>query len=163
MEIVLTQGQITLVDEEDYEYLMQWNWCPLVTPQTIYALKSVSSKYNTTASMHRVIGARMGFNPDLMTHHKDHHGLNNQRCNLKEATAVLNSQDALIRVDNVTGVRGVNFHSKENKWSARIQIGNQRLSLGSFTRFEDAVAARLAAEKRYYKWREPATGVNSSS
>ena len=51
---------------------------------------------------------------------------------------------------NSSGVRGVYFEKKSNKWRARLKFQGKIMSFGSYERFEDAVAARKAAEKEYF-------------
>jgi hypothetical protein len=160
--IILTTGSKVIVDDIDYDYLNQWSWSELIGPKTSYAARGTRvARHYHKVMMHREIGARMGLKSSLLTDHKDLNGLNNSRANLREASSCLNNQNASLRSDSTSGFRGVGFFSLENKWKARIQIGKIRLNLGTFNEFEDAVAARLAAEERYYKWREQATDVNS--
>ena len=49
-----------------------------------------------------------------------------------------------------TGVRGVQYDRRTCRYRARLRFKGKLLSFGSFTRFEDAVAARRAAEIEYY-------------
>lgn len=51
--------------------------------------------------------------------------------------------------NNTSGHRGV-YRRKNNRWSAAIGFQGKLYHLGSFTRYEDAVKARLEAEKKYY-------------
>jgi hypothetical protein len=65
-----------------------------------------------------------------------------------------NQQQAInqrVRCDNTSGVKGVYWDEKSNKWIARISINRKRKNLGSFLTKEDAIAARLKAEEEYYK------------
>ena len=48
---------------------------------------------------------------------------------------------------NSSGVRGVYYEKKANKWRARLRFKGKIMDFGSYERFEDAVAARKAAEK----------------
>lgn len=47
---------------------------------------------------------------------------------------------------SISGVSGVSWCRDTKRWRARIKIAGQRHALGSFRLFEDAVAARRAAE-----------------
>lgn len=47
---------------------------------------------------------------------------------------------------NKSGVSGVHWHKQHRKWAASIQHGNKRRMLGVFSSFEDACAAREAAQ-----------------
>jgi hypothetical protein len=164
--ITLTKGKEALVDDVDFDYLTQWEWTSLVCPHTDYAARGerVDGLYSKIL-MHRVIAERMGLSTHrLQVDHRDRYGLNNQRYNLFAVTKAINQQNASLRADSTSGFRGVNFNTLENKWRARIQVGKSRVCLGMFSRFEDAVAARLAAEERYYTWRQrPRTDASSSS
>ena len=51
---------------------------------------------------------------------------------------------------NSSGVRGVYYEKKANKWRARLRFKGKIMDFGSYERFEDAVAARKAAEKEYF-------------
>ncbi len=51
-EIELTQGKVALVDDEDYDYLSQFNWYARKDGQTFYALRKDKQR---TVLMHRVI------------------------------------------------------------------------------------------------------------
>ena len=65
------------------------------------------------------------------------------------------------RKDNSSGFRGV-FKTKEGKYRANIGFKRQRFYLGSYTEYQDAVKARMDAErvihdgflKAYYKWKK---------
>ena len=54
-----------------------------------------------------------------------------------------------IRVDNRSGATGVHWRRAKRCWRARIGVGGERVELGEFTRFGDALRARRDAEKLY--------------
>jgi hypothetical protein len=51
---------------------------------------------------------------------------------------------------NSSGCRGVYFDKRANKWRARLRLRGKLMSFGSFSSFEDAVAARKEAENEYF-------------
>ncbi len=51
---------------------------------------------------------------------------------------------------NTSGVRGVSFHQQDQLWRATIGFKGQKISLGYFREFNDAVKARQRAEDEYY-------------
>ena len=53
-------------------------------------------------------------------------------------------------VSNTSGVRGVYFDKKSNKWRARLRFQGKIYNLGSYSGFEDAVKARKQAEDDIY-------------
>ena len=53
-------------------------------------------------------------------------------------------------VTNSSGVRGVYYEKKSNKWRARLRFKGKIMDFGSYEKFEDAVAARKAAEEEYF-------------
>ncbi|MGH1833320.1 AP2/ERF family transcription factor [Enterococcus gilvus] len=53
--------------------------------------------------------------------------------------------------NNKTGVTGVSWNKREQKWVAQIGFKNKTIPLGRFDTKEKAIAARLAAEEKYFK------------
>ncbi len=51
---------------------------------------------------------------------------------------------------NTSGVTGVTFDKRSGKWRAQIGFKGQKLKLGYFASFEDAVKARHRAEEEYF-------------
>lgn len=83
--------------------------------------------------------------------HADRNPLNNRKYNLRKATNSQNTANREIMKNNTSGITGVNFDKKHNRWVARIQIGKIRIPLGRYVNKEDAIIARLKAEKRYFR------------
>ena len=73
----------------------------------------------------------------------------NRLHNLRLATRAQNCQNRRIRTDNKSGYPGVNWHSRDLKWRAYINIRNKNVSLGYFDVLDDAIAARKLAETVY--------------
>lgn len=71
----------------------------------------------------------------------------NRLVNLREVTRQENSKNRSMRSDNRTGIVGIS--ARHGKWLTRIQADGRSICLGTFDKFEDAVAARKAAEARY--------------
>ena len=78
--------------------------------------------------------------------------------NFNLVTPLENAQNSSLRKDNTSGVKGVHFNKRTNKWIARIQFNKKRISLGSFDTLEEAVEARRKAEKEYHKYNESIKG-----
>lgn len=55
-----------------------------------------------------------------------------------------------VRSNNTSGVPGVDWLGKKNRWRATICFKGKRHYLGSYRRFEDAVNARKEAEVRLH-------------
>lgn len=84
-----------------------------------------------------------GIWPKRQVDHRDTDRGNNQIANLRQATGTQNQGNRRIGSNNTSGAKGVNWNKKSGKW--RAVIGTDHVGL--FHKFEDAVAARRAAEK----------------
>ena len=78
--------------------------------------------------------------------------------NLRLATHVQQSINKVMSAYNKSGVTGVFWATKDQKWCATIAIKGERIWLGSYIIFEDAVAARKKAEIKYYGEFAPVRG-----
>ena len=85
--------------------------------------------------------------PDGEVDHINRVSLDNRMQNLRACTSRQNSANRGLRSNNTSGCTGV--YRSNNKWHARIRVGDKRLNLGAFANKEDAVTARTLAEFKY--------------
>lgn len=67
--------------------------------------------------------------------------------NLREVTQQCNMRNTCNLKNNTSGVKGVHWSKKVNKWNARITINQKKYNLGFYKLFHNAVCARLAGEQ----------------
>lgn len=140
-EIPLTNGGVTLVDDEDYEFLSSMRWNRSFSKGMNYAVRCFwvrGENRRVTYGMHRfLLVGHDGYHID----HIDRNGLNNQKSNLRAATCSQNQFNCKKRSDNSTGCRGVIVCKKSCRFHAQIQYDCQHIYLGSFKHVEDAARA----------------------
>lgn len=73
----------------------------------------------------------------------------NRILNLREVTSRENNWNMARSTNNTSGVTGVGWNSRDSSWLAYIEVNLRRKYLGQFPTFDEAVAARKAAERRY--------------
>ena len=89
--------------------------------------------------------------------HRDRNRAHNVWSNIRPATHKQNMENVPRRKDNLSGVRGV-YRRPYQKWGAFITHDGIQVHLGTFSTFDAAVAARLAAERGIYTHSEVADG-----
>lgn len=99
---------------------------------------------------HRVIMAMVNdeWPPEQVDHINGIRG-DNRLSNLRTVTAVENCKNKRITRRNSSGRMGVCRVRKTGKWRSSITEGGRVHFLGSFHKKQDAIAARIAAEKRF--------------
>lgn len=73
----------------------------------------------------------------------------NRWSNLRLATRSQNLRNKSIQSNNTSGALGVSWDKRRKKWEYRIKAEGVQ-HIGVFAEFEDAVAARKAAEIKYF-------------
>lgn len=86
--------------------------------------------------------------PDgLFIDHINRNRTDNRIENLRLVTHKENMRNMSRRIDNRTGITGVQWNKKMYKWTAHLNLwGEKQLYLGSYETKAEAVAARRAAE-----------------
>ncbi len=147
--IPLTKGFVAMVDDEDYEFLIQWKWSANVTPDGhVYAKrnKRVGGRC-TTIMMHRyLVGAVAGQQLD----HFDRNTLNNQRLNLRFSTQSQNVANSTKSKANTSGFKGVTWYKPSQNWQSQIMVEGVNHYLGKFEHSSDAAAAYDCAAQRFF-------------
>jgi hypothetical protein len=109
-EIILNHGEKAMVDDEDYEYLSQWNWYCLINYKNKYAVRTdfKNGEYKKSIRMHRVI---MNTPRKLTVDHIDGNGLNNQKANLRNCTVTENIYNRRKHKNGTSSFKGVSIAS----------------------------------------------------
>jgi len=119
--IPLTKGKFAVVDLEDYENLIKFNWnCG----DSDYPKRKIGKEY---VYMHKLL---MNAPKGQIVDHIDRNPLNVCKSNLRFATPCQNSANATRKIKKTTKYFGI-LKSK-NRWMARIRVGYTRIHLGSF-------------------------------
>ena len=139
--INLTQGKFAQVDDDDYEFLMQWKWYIHVSKNNNYVCRSARigeySNKRCAIKMHRVI---LGITDSkVFVDHKDHNGLNNQKNNLRVATRSQNNTNRKSKRNGTSIYLGVSKFN--NKWRASIRSNGNYFYIGLFISEIDAAKA----------------------
>jgi hypothetical protein len=134
-QIPLTQGKFAIVDDADYEWLIQRKWYAYDAQKgkgKWYARCSQSVKVD----MHRVItNAPKGMDVD----HINGNGLDNRRSNLRVCTRTQNQQNIHV-THNKHGYKGVE-QQRGGKYRANIYFDGKRLITRGFNTPEEAARA----------------------
>lgn len=120
-----------------------------------WAVKLLGRKY----LVHKIVwylhhGVYPDYQEDQVIDHIDGDPKNNRIDNLRLVDTPMNQQNTKLRCDSTSGVKGVSFIPRFNKWCARININKKRTLIGYFRTFEEAKEARLKAEEVHYPCRK---------
>ena len=146
--IPLTQGQFAMIDNDDFEWLDQWQW-HLSRDQRgqCYARRIVHVKgKECSIYMHRLILQKHGtpVPEDMQTDHTDGNGLNNQKSNLRTCSHSTNRANSRKYRFNHKGevpsskYKGVTWHKRDRCWQVQIRANGRNEHLGLFKNEEDA-------------------------
>mgnify|MGYP001564998521 CR=1 FL=1 len=150
-EILLTQNEVALVDDEDFEKLSIHKW---------YAYKNSKSNVWYAARknlkndgkqemvlMHREL---LDATKNIQVDHRNGNGLDNKKENLRLATNQQNQFNRTYQKNNNLRIKGVYWCKLMKKFNARIHINNKRIKLGYFNVLGDADSAYRIAEEKYF-------------
>lgn len=151
--IKLTQNQVALVDDEDYEYLSQWKWFAHYIKDTdSYYARRMEGKFPSRYMVHmsRVV---VHTPDDMKCDHINHNTLDNRKQNLRNATISQNNTNARIYKNNKLGEKHIiQYYSK-----FRVQIYKDKKrvicetfdSLEQAKKFRDAILPKVHGEFFY--------------
>ena len=163
--IPLTRGKYTIVDDEDYERLIQhsWAWVPATGSCSGkgYAVRKGNRKRGEprTIQMHReILNAPKGTFVD----HINLDSLDNRKENLRFVNVQQNSfNKAKPIMDCTSKYKGVFRRKNAQAWTARIKFNNRHVELGTYKDEEKAAAVyNFASRLLFGRYRHENSGVS---
>lgn len=132
-------------DIEDYELIKEYCW----REETKGYIRTsvIVNDEEVSLCLHRLV---MNAQPDELVDHVKHRKYDNRKSQLRIVNNSQNTMNSKPNSRNTSGVPGVCRRKDTQKWVARITINGDRLYLGTFLSFDEAVIARKNAEKIYF-------------
>lgn len=110
-----------------------------------YRLAQVDKEYYL---VHRLIWLfHYGYFPENHIDHINRNQLDNRIENLREVSSSCNARNTGNSRSNTSGVKGVSWDKKNQRWSASIRVNYKNIFLGRHLDFCEAACFRLAAEQ----------------
>jgi hypothetical protein len=98
--------------------------------------------------VHRLVFLyHFGYMPENDIDHIDRNRSNNKIENLREVSKSCNSRNSMQQNSTSSGVKGLSWHKRDQKWQVHIAVHGTRKYLGYYSDFTEAAAHRLAAEQ----------------
>lgn len=133
-----------LIDIEDIDKVKNYKWSLFNTKENRVSTGKTSERifiYNLIMD---------NLDKKFIIDHKNNNPLDNRKCNLRITDFNGNMKNKKKAKNNTSGVKGVHYCIKEEKWKAYINVNKKRINLGTFENKEDAIKARKIAEEKYY-------------
>jgi hypothetical protein len=149
-KIELTQGQVAIVDNIDFDYLNQWKWCAdyNLKSKGYYAMRTKhlgvvdGKRKQKRIRMHRVVIEHI-FGRELQRKefidHINHDPLDNRRQNLRVVSHRQNLQNQ--KRKTTSKYPGVCWSNATQKWRAYIHLNGKLKSLGYHSDEREAAKA----------------------
>lgn len=151
IEIPLTQGQIALIDDEDFELVSRYKWFAHWhrSANAFYAETYIREFHDKRKliGMHRLI---FGIKQNIFIDHINCNSLDNRKINLRMANMSQNQCNRSKTKSNKSGYKGVSYRKDNGKWRAEIESNGVRKNLGSFHTPEEAYNAYCDAALRLH-------------
>ena len=154
--IPLTQGKFALVDDEDFERTIQYNWTLFKRRNlkyTEYAKRHVScnrkngKRIIVSELLHRFILCCEKGDGKIIDH-KDGNGLNNQKSNLRFCTSSQNNSNK--KAHGKSEYLGVSFDKKSKKWRMKLTKNYKAIIIKFFIHEKDAAKAYNQEAIKYH-------------
>lgn len=139
-EIVLSNGMVTLVDDDDFDRVNKTNW---------YYHKQCGIAYNSKRDkLHRYV---LGVNdPKVFVDHINHNKLDNRKENLRICSKQQNNSNKLKQDGKTSPYKGVHLEAKSAKWISQITFNYENIFLGRYdSEIQAAIAYNNAAVKYF--------------
>lgn len=142
------KGEEFYFDKEDYDLIKDYHW-ELHRGYVTCHRWNIETKSDNQIKMHRLI---MGLkdNQDYsgcQIDHINHNKVDNRKENLRVVNNVQNSWNKSVWREDGSKV-GVRL--ERSKWLASITVDGKMIRLGKYDNYDDAVQARIDAEKKYW-------------
>lgn len=149
-EILLTQGYVALVDDEDFDWLNQYKWSIASNGYPQRATKT--EKGWRPRRMHRDI---LKYESPQVADHINGNKLDNRRSNLRIVNRQQNNCNTGKRprqsgVSPSSQFKGVCWLTRPQRWGARIRADGKYHTLGTFKDEVEAARAYDAAARVYH-------------
>ncbi len=145
MATIIPVGKLHLaiVDDEDLNYLSQWEWKISSGGYAVSTQREADGKLKNIF-MHRIVNKT----PErLLCDHINGNRLDNRKCNLRAATPAQNAKN-LHGAWGKIEYKGVTKLTNTRRYRATIRVNGETINLGWFrTPYEAAIAYNTVAEK----------------
>lgn len=139
----LANGNKFYFDLEDYDKIKDYWW-----------YEDIGGYVVTNNSQQRLAMHRLLMNvtdKTIYIDHISHNKKDNRKQNLRIADTSKNQMNKRILPNNTSGVTGVYWDKRNNKWRAQIVNKGKTYNLGRYTEKEDAIKARKDAEEKMFR------------
>lgn len=139
------KGEPFYFDLEDYDKIKDICW---YMDTSGYVVNKTDSKIT---AFHRLVMGLDESDKELQVDHIFHKTNDNRKSQLRIVSPSQNGMNKGKLTNNTSGIRGVWFNKRTNKWCAEIQFHNQKIYLGEYLALEEAAKVRKIAEEKYFK------------
>ena len=136
-----SKGEEFYFDLEDYDLIKNYSWRK---DNYGYIVTSLDKKL---IKMHRLV---TNCPEDMEVDHEFHDEWDNRKEFLRIVTKSQNQWNRVLQHNSTSGITGISWNKKLEKWEAYIVINNNKNHLGYFITKDEAIKTREQAEIEYF-------------
>lgn len=153
--VPLTKGYEAVIDATDVSWACKYSWSAKEDRRADGSVKSVyalrRARGGKAVFLHQVVLVDALCDERPVPDHRNGNTLDNRRANLRPATGSDNSRNSTRRVDNQSGVKGVSWDTRRQRWQSHIAVNGVSIALGRFRCVTAAAIAYAKASRKLHK------------